>query len=204
MYIFGFISAFFGALTVICTYYIYKELFNDTKFALFPPILLAISPTFFFASTISEVFTLNLFFVSLTILMWLQKRFLLWGLAWALAISSHATSVLLIFPFLMSFVKENRKANKSEICQGIIIMSLVSAIFYAGVLSFYPSFMDFVRDYITISAREYINKNPTVMITNIFKMLTFAGLLISLSAISVGKYIYYRYKQTKQLSFLLA
>ncbi len=109
-------SAFFGALAVSVVYLIVKE-FADEKISLLAAVLFGTSYTFWSQATITEVYTLSVFLMSLSIY-WIirwsktkgKKNLFLFCLIYGFAVSHHLSNINLAPAFIV-FILWNRKVN---------------------------------------------------------------------------------------------
>lgn len=154
IYVFDFYSAVFGALTCVNIYFIYRKLFDRRYEGIVASILLAFSPIFLLTSSMVEVYTPNLFFVTLSILFWLERNFVLFGISWGLAISSHASSILLVVPFLVSL--PSKRDMKNNLFVGLIITVVILLLGYFWVISFYNDTYTYANFYLDVTKKEYI------------------------------------------------
>lgn len=204
VYLFGLFSALFGSLTVVVIYLLHRELFGDSWFSLVSALLVAVTPFFFFVSTNSEVVTFNLFFVSLSVLFWIKRRFLLWGVSWGLALSSHATSFLLFFTFLYLFLRGRQLLPVKQIVCGFILAAVIASASYLWVLSYYESLEVFARTYSALSVNEYVSVGSIYFFTFIFHFITSSGIVISLTAAYSAYYLLKHKRKKEQVHILLS
>jgi len=158
VYVFDFMSAIFATLACINLYFIYKQLFEEKYTGLFSSLCIAFSPIFFFMSVIPNHYTLMLFLTTLSVLLWLKKNFFWWAVCFGLAISSYALSLLLIFPFIYSILKqESYKKEFHKILKVLPVILLICLVFYGWVLLFYVTKNSgFVKFYYNIIMNDYL------------------------------------------------
>jgi hypothetical protein len=187
---FAFYSALFGALTAVNVYLIFRALFRREYLGGMVSLMVAFSPMFFYSAVTIEVYTFNVFWVTLTVLFWLRRRFVLWGVAWGLAISSHITSVFLFFPFIWSVSFHDYRGQWKRVVLGSSFAISIVAVCYGWVLSFYSSVPGYIDFYRSVSQDEYLHW-PTLSwgIQNVIK---FKALLGFYTLISGGLLFYFR------------
>jgi len=183
--VFTFISNLFGALACVNVYLIFRILYSRRFYGFFAFLLAAAAPAFVKNSIIVEVYALNIFFVTFSVLMWLRGRYLLWGLGWGLALTSHLSAVLLAPLFLYSFfcVGERRK-----VCAGLLVAACVSAAGYLWVLSFYPGLREYIMFYVEVAGRDYLGGFGVLGLGyRLYVLLSaFGFVLVVLSVLSLG------------------
>ncbi|NCP02286.1 MAG: hypothetical protein COZ32_10260 [Nitrospirae bacterium CG_4_10_14_3_um_filter_53_41] len=157
---FAFYSALFGAMAAINVYFIFRALFARRYLGGMVSLLLAFSPMFFYSAVTIEVYMFNIFWVTLTVLFWLRRRFILWGVAWGLSLSSHITSLFLFFPFAFSLLSSHDRIEWKRILLGSCVTFIILVAAYGWVLSFYSSIPAFIEFYGSISRNEYL-RYPT-------------------------------------------
>lgn len=191
-------SAIFGVLTCINTYFICRHLFNLKKNIL-AFIFTGLSPIFFFTSSSIEVYCLNLFFITLSLLLWIRERYILWGIAFGLALSSHILSILLIFAFLTYSFLCNIKLDR-KIITGIFLGLLISGGCYFWVFKHYPSIAYFFKTYLTIAKNEYVRR--ITFHDGSSNMLGALNGVFILSALSSIALFFFERNRFKELTFL--
>ncbi len=134
------LSALFGALTAGLVYLIVEHLTRKRIPGYFSAILIATAPTFWSVSIVTEVYTLNSFFLCLLIyleLMFLKKRNVsyIYGLflTAGLALTNHI-SIIIFYPALtLLFLLGRARAGKDIRTKDIVICVLL---FFAGLLPY--------------------------------------------------------------------
>ena len=168
VYVFDFLSAIFATLTCVNLYFIYRYLFRKRYIGILSSLCLAFSPLFFFMSVIPNHYTLMLFLSTLSVLLWLKKNFFWWAVCFGLAISSYAISLLLIFPFVYSILKqESYKREFDKISKVFSLILLICLVFYGWVLLFHinkhPGIIKFYYNIITTDYLVFNNARGFVL-----------------------------------------
>jgi hypothetical protein len=129
-------SALLGWGTLVNVFLIARHLYRGSHLRAWAAVgLLGTAPVFAFMSAITEKHTVNLFFLTLAILMWLRRRYLAWGMFWGIAVGAHLTSVLLVIPFLLSLRWDPaRREDVRPALGGALAAMLVSVPLYLWVL----------------------------------------------------------------------
>lgn len=198
---FALYSALFGALTAVNIYLIFRALFNTRYIGGMAAILLAFSPMFFYSAVTIEVYMFNIFWATLAVLFWIKRRFALWGIAWALALSSHITSIFLVFPFFWSVLFNNYRALWRRILVGGCVVILICTVSYGWVLSFYTSLPAYIGFYSSISHDEYI-RLPTLGWA-IQHLTTFKGFWGFYVLVCGAFFLYFRKQMRKTILILI-
>lgn len=159
--VFALYSALFGAMAAVNVYLIFRALFSRSYLGGMVSMLLAFAPVFFYTAVTIEVYTFNIFWITLAILSWIKKRYLLWGIAWGLALASHVTSSLLFLPFVWSLLYRPYSIQWKRMLVGSCLTLSIVAVSYGWVLSFYTSIPAFIEFFGSISRDQYLNR-PTV------------------------------------------
>jgi hypothetical protein len=98
--------------------------------------LLASSPIYVFMAAIVEKYTVAIFLLLLSALLWTRRRYAAWGIAWGLAIGAHVTSILLLVPCAVSLLADpSRRSERRRAIAGGAIAAAVSLPLYLWVLS---------------------------------------------------------------------
>ena len=176
IYVFDLISAIFATLTCVNLYFIYKHLFRKRYVGILSSLCLAFSPLFFFMSVIPNHYTLMLFLSTLSVLLWVKKNFFWWAVCFGLAISSYVLSLLLIFPFIYSILKQEPYKKKfHKILKVLPVIPLICLIFYGWVLLFYitkhPGFIGFYYNIIKNDYLLFNNAKGLVLLSYFFHYL---------------------------------
>ncbi len=140
----NFMSAFFGALTVLILYLIVYRLTRSTLPAVLSALLLGFSKTFWSQSVIAEVYALNVFFTALILLLlllWqdtLDTRYLwLFAFIYGLSLTNHF--IMMLFApaylyFILSTLKSEGKAKRISmmVCgiPGMLLLFLMGLAVY--------------------------------------------------------------------------
>jgi hypothetical protein len=154
--VFGLYSALFGSLTAVNLYFISKSLFNQRQLGIAAGLLAAFSPIGFSMSLLIAPYPLTLFFVTLAVAAWIRKSYLTWSVAWALAMCSHASSVLLAITWLASLLTSRDRRITKTVVKHLPVTFAVCLIFFGWVLSFYSSLDYFIRFNLWVSAKDYL------------------------------------------------
>jgi hypothetical protein len=156
VFVLGLCSAVFMSLTSVNLYFIYRTLFGQRYLGILPGLFVAFSPIGFSSSLLISPYVTATFFVTLAVVAWLQRRFLTWSVAWALAISSHASSILLAFVWMASLLMNRDKEMAKRAVQQIPVTFMICLGFFGWVLSFYPNIGTFVSFSIYVTNKDYM------------------------------------------------
>ena len=154
--VFGLYSALFGSLTAVNLYFISKSLFSQRLLGVAAGVLAAFSPIGFSMSLLIAPYPLTLFFVTLAVTAWIRKSYLTWSVAWALAMCSHASSVLLAITWLASLLTSRDRRVTKTVVKYLPVTFAVCLVFFGWVVSFYSSLDYFIRFNLWVSAKDYI------------------------------------------------
>jgi len=131
-------SAVFGALTVALLYLVIAKLIKRKLIAGATALILAFSPIFWSQSVIAEVYTLNIFFTALLILLllvWSEKRknsYLFWfAFLYGLSLTNHTMGVLLApaFAFYI-FLNDKRVITDWKLILKMFLLFILGLAFY--------------------------------------------------------------------------
>jgi hypothetical protein len=153
---FGLYSALFGSLTAANLYFISKSLFNQKYLGIAAGLLAAFSPIGFTMSLLVAPYPLTLFFSTLAVAAWTRKNYLVWSVGWALAMCSHASSVLLAVTWLASLLASRDRKVTTTVVKCLSVTVAVCLVFFGWVLLFYPSLEYFIRFNLWVSAKDYL------------------------------------------------
>ncbi len=198
---FAFYSALFGALTAINVYLIFRSLFNKRYLGGMSSVLVAFSPMFFYSAVTIESYMFNIFWATLAVLFWVKKRFIWWGIAWGLALSSHITSAFLFFPFAWSLAFSNYRFQWKKALLGCCFSIFICVVSYGWVLSFYPSLPAYIRFYRSVSQDEYLRWPTLTWITQ--NLIRFRVIWVVYVLIAAGGLFYFRRQPGKTLLIIV-
>ena len=109
----NFFSAFFGSLSIMLIFFLTRRLYQSTAsnlISIFSSLLFGFSWVFWSQSLMAEVYTLNIFFISLILFLLLREKirssFLLLGFVCGIGLSHHL-SILFILPGTLLFILIN-------------------------------------------------------------------------------------------------
>jgi hypothetical protein len=156
--IFGVCSALFGSLTGVNLYFVYRSIFHERYVGVASAFLGVLAPIGLGASLLIAPYAISLFFATLAVACWLQRRYLIWSLAWALAVCSHASSILLVVVWMASLISSRDKSTVRMVAKHIPVFLLVCFAFFAWVLTFYPSLDGFVRFNMYVTQKDYFGR----------------------------------------------
>ena len=155
-------SAFFASLAVMLLYFICYKLTKSKIASFTASLVLAFSPLFWSQAVIAEVYTLQVFFVNLNILLllhWRHNRNNKWlycfCFTYGLSLTNHVSSILLFPGFAyLTLVKEHQKMFKVRLSKEFFdgkVIGLCLLFFIIGLLpyAYLPlrSSMDPILDY---------------------------------------------------------
>lgn len=113
----NFMSAFFGALTILLIYFFILKVTKHNWLAFFAALSVAFAQTFWSQAVITEVYTLNTFFIMLQLNLLILRNekktgsMLIWlGLALGLSLAHHS-SIAIFFPAYIVYAYMNRDSN---------------------------------------------------------------------------------------------
>ncbi len=126
----------FAWATLIVVFLIGRDLYGGSAPRAWAAVaLLASTPTFLFMSAVLDKYTVTLFFQTLSILLWLRRRYVAAGLAWGAAVGAHAAAALLVVPFAASLRWDpSRKGDVRPALKGTLAAVLLGAPLYGWVL----------------------------------------------------------------------
>lgn len=140
MKIFGFtkenlhyISLFLGYMSLVVWFFIIKKLFNE-KIAYLYVVFLLLSEPFLSMVTQGRVESIGLFFLSITVLAFIYKQFLISGFFLMISFETHPATFIMALSFLVPLVfyykKEIKKKNIYLFFTGILIGSILYIILH--------------------------------------------------------------------------
>jgi hypothetical protein len=160
-------AAFFAAATITLFYLLLKQLFKASFPALTAVLILAFSRIFWFNALISEVFSLLMFFISLSLLLYLlwlktgQKKFLFaFIMAAGFGFFHHQTIVFVLFPLFLYFLfaKQWRGLNLKD--------------YFISLLCFFSGFLPYLYILLYAAPRQPpMNWNNPVTIARLFQLI---------------------------------
>jgi hypothetical protein len=156
VFVFGLYSAVFASLTSVNLYFICRSLFRRRYMGIVPGLFTALSPIGFTSSILIAPYPMALFFATLAVVTWLQKRFLTWSIAWALAICSHASSILLAFMWLGLLLTNRDRRLAKRAFTHLAITFVICLAFFGWVVLFYPSLDMFIRFNVWVTNKDYM------------------------------------------------
>jgi hypothetical protein len=154
--VFGLYSAVFASLTTVNLYFIYRSITGRRYVGIVPGILVAFSPIGFSSSTLIAPYPIALFFATLSVAAWLEKRLMTWSVAWALAICSHASAILLSVMWVGSLLTNRDRGMARKVFKHLPITLLICVALFGWVISFYPSLDMFVQFNIWVTNKDYM------------------------------------------------
>lgn len=142
----NFMSAFFGALTVFLVYLLIKKVTNYDWLAFFAALAIAFGRTFWSQAVITEVYTLNTFFILLQLYLLVIRtdkfsgKTLIWmGLALGLSLAHHP-SIAIFFPAYIyySYIHRDHHMSRLLILALAIGLAIINPIGILALLLYIP------------------------------------------------------------------
>jgi hypothetical protein len=184
--VFGLYSAIFASLTTVNLYVIYTSIFGEKYMGLASAFLTIFSPIGFVTSLLIVPYPLALFFVTLAVAAWLGERYVTWSLALALAICTHASSILLAAAWVGVILTSHSRIMAVAFVKHLPILLLVCVGFFGWVISFFPSLDSYVQFNLFVTAKDYlqpitgwnwlISRGEALIQSNGLLLLMFSGL----------------------------
>ena len=188
VFVFGAYSAFFGSLTGVNLYFIYRSIFNERYIGLTPALLTVFAPIGLTTSLLIAPYAVTVFFTTLAIAAWSNKRYLMWSLAWSMAICCHASSLLLGIAWLGSLLASRDKNVAKKIAKHVPIIFFVCIVCFGWVLTFYPSLDYFLRFNAYVTQKDYLEPITEQWFTGRLQALAQSSGLMLLILSAVGTY----------------
>jgi hypothetical protein len=168
----GVYSALFMSLTCVNLYFIFRSVTGRRYWGILPGVLVAFSPIGFSASTLIAPYPIAIFFATLAVASWLEKRFVTWSLAWGLAICSHASAILLAVVWLVSLLRNRDKRLAKRVLSHIPVTISICVVLFGWVVSFYPSLSYFIQFNIWVTNKDYMLPSTNQWLWNRLGALT--------------------------------
>lgn len=189
--------ALFAWATLIVVFLIARDLYGGSAPRAWAAVaLLASTPTFLFMSAVLDKYTVTLFFQTLSILLWLRRRYVAGGLAWGAAVGAHAAAALLIVPFAASLRWDpSRKGDIRPALKGTLAAVLVAAPLYGWVLMHARSVSGYLAYLYRTSFGDYsflAALRPDRFLTTIASSVFSWVVLLVVAAIAAGVYVLFR------------
>jgi tetratricopeptide (TPR) repeat protein len=142
----NFMSAFFGALTTLLVYFLIRRITKCNWLAFFAALAVAFARTFWSQAVITEVYTLNTFFMLLQLNLLLirtetgSRNSLIWmGLALGLSLAHHP-SIAIFFPAYIyySYVKRDHDLTRLLLVALAFGLAIIRPVLLASIIFLVP------------------------------------------------------------------
>jgi len=140
----GHFAAAFATFTLLGVYFVYRELFGRRYVGVIALALAGSAPAFVSSTSVATL-AVSLFFVVLSVYLWLKQSWIMWGLATGLALSSHYGSATVLLPFLGWAVWARRStARPWRMGGGVALAVVITVSSYCWMLNAYGGFSSWV------------------------------------------------------------
>ena len=182
-YVVAYFAAVFAAFTLITLYFVYRELFGQRYIGIVTLLLVGLAPAFVLAASGAHMVVIALFFIAVSVYAWLRQRWILWGIATGLALSSHYGSTALALPFLGWMIWSRKSMERPwRIAVGTFVAAVIALSSYYWVLSAQGGLEPWVEERLTEALRGVplaLAGSPVVGVEHVIFSVVYVALALA-------------------------